>query len=111
MPHSQSILQSDIWLTVGYLTLVIVIVLVILANIFHERLLTAWSRYRSSAYSQNSTSNRISEEESDVDVNGVRKIEEGLIGTQDTRACWKNQRRKVDELEMCVWESSSDAVL
>ncbi|PVH88159.1 hypothetical protein DL98DRAFT_566507 [Cadophora sp. DSE1049] len=83
-------LKSDIWLTVGYLILVIIIVLVVLANIFHKSLRVAWSRYRSDARSKNNRS----ENRDDGNSEG-----EGDGGGSDRR-CWteiRNGARKSEE--------------
>ncbi|KAK0113598.1 hypothetical protein ONS95_013844 [Cadophora gregata] len=99
-------LKSDIGLTIGYLTLVLIIVLVILANVFHKRLRAAWSCYGSNARSRISRSEDMGEDSAD----GVRNMEEGLPGSAKSTS-WKKQKGRVDELEMCVWNSTSEAVV
>ncbi|KAG4416813.1 hypothetical protein IFR04_010068 [Cadophora malorum] len=68
--------RPDIWLAAGYLTLVIIIILVILANVFHKRIRAAWSPYRSNARTKNGTHNRIRQGASDVDMNEAREMED-----------------------------------
>lgn len=48
--------------------------------------------------------------DNDVNMNEARVMEEGLRGTAKN-GFWKKHRGRVDELEMCLWKSTSDSVV
>ncbi|KAG4435774.1 hypothetical protein IFR05_008748 [Cadophora sp. M221] len=111
--ESPTTLKQDIWLSAGYLAIVIIIITVILANVFHKKLRATWSQYR------------CKDRNCKVELGREREMENGFILADGGlaragEAWWKlelqrglddRERQDRDGVEMCVWERTSGSVV